>query len=198
MGPTSQDARRAPRLSEQERRSIVVEAATRLFIAHGVHAVGMDRLIAETGLGKMSVYRVFPTKDDLVGGYLTSLAHRILGLIDADIGAAADARGALHAILDGIEADVRRDGFHGCPFGNAAAEYGDAGHPARQVAREYRQALLDRLDHTARDLDPVEGPRLARRLAVLIDGAYLSIAHLGPDGPGAEGLALARHLVDSC
>ena len=196
MRPTQQGPR-APRLSTDERRGIVLETATRLFAAHGVHAVGMDRLIAETGLGKMSVYRVFATKDELVGAYLDRHATNILRLIDRDIDDIDDPRAALHAILDGVELDLRRPDFRGCAFGNAAAEYDDHDHPARRVAREYRRELLDRLDRTARRIDVDGGPRLARQLAVLIDGAYLSTAHLGPDGPSAEGVTLARQLIDA-
>lgn len=192
-----QDSSRAPRLSAAHRREIVLDAATRLFTSHGVHAVGMDRVIAETGLAKMSVYRVFATKDELVGAYLERLAGEILEIIDRDIVLAESPGAALGAILDGVELDLRRSGFRGCPFANAAGEYDAADHPARRVARDYRGELLDRLDRTARSLDPDHGSRLARQVAVLIDGAYLSAAHLGPDGPAAEGLALARQLVES-
>jgi AcrR family transcriptional regulator len=174
---------------------MVLDTATALFTAHGVHAVGMDRLIAESGLGKMSVYRIFPTKDDLVGAYLARLAEQILGLVDTSV-ADADPRSGLFDVLDAIESDLRRPDFRGCPFGNAAAEYEDPTHPARRVARDYRAGLLDRLHAAATRLDPVRGPLLARQLAVLIDGAYLNTAHLGPDGPGADGLVLARLLVD--
>ena len=199
MAATTQRIQRAPRLSADERRGIVLDTATRLFTTHGVHAVGMDRLIAETGLGKMSVYRVFATKEDLVGAYLDRLAVHILQSIDRDIEDATKPRAALHAIVDGIEEHLRSPDFRGCPFGNAAAEYHDHDHPARRVAREYRLGLLDRLDRTARGIDQDNGPRLARQLAVLIDGAYLSTAHLGLDGPGFEGVSLARQLIeDAC
>jgi AcrR family transcriptional regulator len=175
----------------------VLDTATRLFTAHGVHAVGMDRLIAESGLGKMSVYRLYPTKDDLVGAYLSRLADEIFDLVDADLAGSAGAAAALHAILSAIEGDLARPGFRGCPFGNAAGEYDDPTHPARRVARDYREGLLGRLELGARRLDATGGPLLARRLAVLIDGAYLSAAHLGPTGPAADGLALAHTLVDA-
>ena len=193
QGPPRTETRRR---SADERRGIVLDTATRLFTAHGVHAVGMDRLIAECGLGKMSVYRLFPTKDDLVGAYLSRLAEHILELIDQAVAQAENPRAGLHAILDGIASDLHRPDFRGCPFGNAASEYDDPRHPARQVARDYRRRLLERLDTTARDLDLVHGPVLARQLAVLIDGTYLNTAHLGPDGPTADGLALARQLTD--
>lgn len=197
MSASQQGSRRRRGLSPDERRTIVLDTATRLFTDHGVHAVGMDRLIAECGLGKMSVYRVFATKDDLVDAYLTRLADQILGYIDVDIATADDPRAALHTILNSIEQDLRRKDFRGCPFGNAAGEYDDPHHPARRIAREYRRSLLDRLDRTGRRIDPHQGPQLARQLAALIDGAYLNAAHLGPDGPASEALALARHLIDS-
>src|SRR6476661_5329983 len=116
---------RQPRRSPQERQQIVLDTAARLFTTHGVHAVGMDRLIAESGLGKMSVYRLFATKDDLVGAYLTRLAQEILALIDVALREADDPRTALHAVLDGVETDLHRPGFRGCPFGNAAGEFDD-------------------------------------------------------------------------
>ncbi len=198
MGPDGQGTRTRRRpLPAVERRGLVLDAATRVFTARGVHAVGMDELIAETGLAKMSVYRIFPTKDALVGAYLERLADTILGLIDADIAAYADdpAR-VLHRTLDAIEADLRRPDFRGCPFGNAAAEFSDPGHPARRWSRDYRRALLGRLQTAAAPLGPA-GTELAARLAVLVDGCYLSAANLGPDGPAAAGLALARELVDA-
>lgn len=176
----------------------MLDTARRLFIAHGVHAVGMDRLITESGLGKMSVYRLFPTKDELVGAHLRRLAGEILSLIDEAVQQADGPRSALYAILDGIEVDLRRADFRGCPFGNAAAEYDDPAHPARVVAHDYRLALLHRLEQVAARLGREQGRQLAQRLAVIIDGAYLNAAHLGPDGPAAEGLKLGRYLIDMC
>ncbi|MGN6607485.1 MAG: TetR/AcrR family transcriptional regulator [Jatrophihabitans sp.] len=184
---------RQPRRTADERRALVLDTAERLFRARGVHAVGMDELIAAAGLAKMSVYRLFPTKDALVGAYLTRLADGILALIDADATTAADPRDALVAMLDAIAADLRRPDFRGCPFGNAAAEFEDAAHPARTVARDYRRGLRTRLGElVARAGGPVT---VADQLAVIVDGAYLNAAHLGPDGPAAAGLDLARALV---
>lgn len=195
MTPWQQPVRRQ-RSDPEARTSLVLDTATRLFTAHGVHAVGMDRLIAETGLAKMSVYRLYPTKDELVGAYLERLAKQIFGYIDADIERFADRpAGALLAILDAIEADLRRSDFRGCSFGNAASEFDQSHHPAREVARTYRTRLLDRLIAVSSQVDPEAGTSLGRRLAVLIDGAYLSAAHLGWDGPASEGLALARELI---
>jgi AcrR family transcriptional regulator len=177
------------RRSAAEREAIVLDTAARLFYARGVHAVGMDELVRESGLGKATVYRLFPTKDALVGAYLQRLSDEILGMIDRQAGAAPDAVAALHGLLDAVAADLGRPEFRGCAFHNAGAEYGDPAHPARVAAREYRAALLARLTALA------PRPEQAGRLAALIDGAYTSAAHLGPDGPARRGAALAERLV---
>lgn len=197
MNSSPQSPRRT-RSSPDDRATTVLATARLLFVTHGVHAVGMDRLIAETGLGKMSVYRIFPTKDVLVGAYLEQLADEIMAAIDADIERwDGHPEAALHAILDAIEKDLRRNDFRGCPFGNAAGEFASADHPSRRVAASYRTRLLKRLTALAVQLDPDGGALLGRRLAVLIDGAYLSAAHLEWAGPASDGLALARELVGS-
>lgn len=157
----------------------------------------MDELIAETGLGKATVYRLFAAKDVLVGAYLERLSAQILGLIDGDITRHGDARTALLAILGSIDHDLHRPGFRGCPFNNASIEYDDPSHPARIQARQYRQALRERLTALCSRLDPAAGGVLGEQLAVLIDGAYTSAAHLGPAGPATAGMDLARKLVMS-
>ncbi len=174
----------------------MLDTAARLFYARGVHEVGMDELVQATGLGKATVYRLYPGKDDLVAAYMARLAGTILAAIDADIGRHRDdPAAALLAILDAIEADLRRPGFRGCAFNNASIEYDDPAHPARAQARGYREALRARLTGLATRLDPDAGRALGGQLAVLVDGAYTSAAHLGPDGPAADGLRLARQLI---
>jgi AcrR family transcriptional regulator len=196
---------RAPRRPRQERETLVLDTAARLFYARGVHEVGMDELVRATGLGKATVYRLYPTKDALVAAYLRRLAATIGAAIGEEIMAHEDdPGGALLAILDAIEADLRRPGFRGCPFNNASIEFDDPDHPARVQARAYREQLRGTLSRLAVQLargnggtgaGSGDGEPLGSQLAVLIDGAYTSAAHLGPDGPAAAGLSLARHLV---
>lgn len=174
----------------------MLDAAARLYYARGVHEVGMDELIEATGLGKATVYRLYPTKDALVGAYLGRLAGSILSAIDDDIQRCEGRpRDALSAILDAVEGDLARPTFRGCPFNNASIEFDDPEHPARVQARGYRAALHQRLTTLATRLNPATGPTLGARLAVLIDGAYTNAAHLGSEGPSRDGLALARELI---
>jgi len=187
-------------LPREERERRVLDAAERLVYERGVHEVGMDELIDRTGLGKATVYRLYPTKDALIGAYLQRLADRILAAIDADAQRLHDdPAAAVRAIFDAVEDDVRRDGFRGCAFNNASIEFADPGHPARVAAREYRAALHERLGALARRVtpDPAAGAQLGGRLALLLDGMYVNAAHLGADGPAATGRPLVEDLLAS-
>lgn len=195
-GMVSPTPRRASRPAD-ERRRLVLDTAGRLFYPRGVHEVGMDELVRATGLGKASVYRLFPTKDVLIGAYLTDRADTILGYIDADIARhAGDPAGALRAIMDAVSADVGRPDFRGCAFNNASIEFADPAHPARAAARHYRAALHARLCRLAGELRPgPAGAELADALALVIDGTYTNAAHLGHDGPTARGRTLVERLL---
>ncbi len=187
---------RAPAVPRQERERRVLDAAAELFYARGVHEVGMDELVRATGLGKATVYRLFATKDALIGAYLRRLSASILGLIDDEINRhAEDPERAVEAVLAAVAADVARPAFRGCPFNNASIEFADPAHPARAAAREYRSELHRRLVALAERARPGSGEILGAQLALLIDGMYVNAAHLGADGPAASGPALARQIL---
>jgi AcrR family transcriptional regulator len=176
----------------------VLDAAAELFYARGVHEVGMDELVRATGLGKATVYRLFATKDELVGAYLRRLSEEILAAIDADIADhGEDPAAAVHAIFAAIAEDLARPSFRGCAFNNASIEFADRAHPARVAAREYRAQLSRRLTDLAERTAPGRGAQLGAQLALLVDGMYVNAAHLGPDGPAAAGPGLADALMDS-
>jgi AcrR family transcriptional regulator len=189
-------ASRSPALPREERERRVLDTAAELFYARGVHEVGMDELVRATGFGKATVYRLFPTKDALVGAYLERRAGVILGLVDRDI-AEREPADAVRAIFAAIAADVSRQGFRGCAFNNASIEFDDPQHPARTAAREYRAALRSRLRTLGEQVALREGARLGDRLALLVDGMYTSAAHLGPDGPASAGAELAEALLEA-
>lgn len=183
-------------LPRETRERLVLDTAGDLFYARGVHEVGMDELVRATGLGKATVYRLFATKDELIGAYLRRLSADILAAIDTAIERhATDPRAAVRAIFASIAADLDRPTFRGCAFNNASIEFPDPQHPARAAARDYRRHLRQRLVTLAGRIDPAGGDALGDQLALLIDGMYTSAAHLGPRGPAAGGPALADALV---
>jgi len=186
------------RRSRAERQEIVLDTAERLFSARSSRSVGMDELVRETGLGKMTVYRLFKSKDDLVGAYLSRKAATVLADLDAElIRLEDDPRAALLAVVDVVERDVTRAGFRGCPFTNVSSEYDDPQHPARSAAADYKFELHLRLERLADQLVPGGGDDLAAEVHLIIDGMYLSGGLLGPDGPASHGRRLAEKLVEA-
>ena len=190
------DAPGPVRRSRAEREAIVLDTAERLFATRSSRSVGMDELVRETGLGKMTVYRLFRSKDELVGAYLARRAATVLAQIDATIGREVEPRAALLAVVASVEAEVTRAGFRGCPFTNVSSEYDDPQHPARSAAADYKFELHARLERLAEQVAPGAGEDLAAQVHLILDGMYLSGGLLGPDGPAAHGRDLAEQLVD--
>ena len=157
------DAGAPVRRSRAERQAIVLDTAERLFASRSSRSVGMDELVRETGLGKMTVYRLFKSKDDLVGAYLSRKAATVLAFIDAElVRLQGDPRAALLSVVDAVERDVTRTGFRGCPFNNVSSEYDDPQHPARSAAADYKFELYSRLERLS-DADRAGRWRRPRR-----------------------------------
>jgi AcrR family transcriptional regulator len=169
----------------------LLDTATRLFYAEGVHSVGIDRIIAEACVAKATFYKHFPSKDDLVCVYIEE-QH---GLGEAAIAALPDSppREKLVAIFDRVGQAARQPGYRGCPFLNAAAEYPDPRHPVRQAIDAHRRwfcGLLHGLLVADNHPDPA---RTADVLVVLWDGLLIS-GHID----GSAGLpVLTRRALDS-
>jgi len=129
-------------LSARDTRRAVVDTAYRLFKRHGFHATGIDRVVAEAGIAKMTLYRHFPSKDALMLAVLDDRARRFQAVLDRiDAGnAAPDAK--LDGLFDWYVAWFAREDFHGCLFQHALAEFSDPSHPVFQAAAAQKLALL--------------------------------------------------------
>ncbi|MEU9868951.1 MULTISPECIES: TetR/AcrR family transcriptional regulator [Actinomadura] len=156
----------APRRSAAWSR--VFDTATRLFYAEGVHAVGVDRIIAEAGVAKATFYHHFPSKDDLVRAYVTEQSLRQRGI--ADVPASATPREALLTAFERMCTFGSEPSYRGCPFINVAAEYPDPAHPVRRAVDEHREWCRGLFrDLLAADGHP-DPERTAHTLMLLRDG----------------------------
>ena len=153
----------------------ILEAADRLFYDHGVRAVSVDRLIAEAGVTRVTFYRHFPSKEDLVEAYLLVRAERGRRRVDeARAQAPDDPRVALDAIAMTLVEDSAVPGFRGCEFVNAAAEYSDAADPARTLAMSQRAWIVDVTEELLTRLGHPRPRELAQVLLMLRTGAVFA------------------------
>jgi AcrR family transcriptional regulator len=178
-------------------RERILDTAFRLFYANGIRAVGVDRIIAESGVAKATFYKWFPAKDDLVLAYL----DRVDGVWSGQLHDAAAAAGPapedqLVGLFDALGTACRRDGYRGCAFLNAAAEAepGTAVHD-RTVA--HKSSVLEWVTGLAADAGARDPRGLARSLTLLLDGGLASGAlDADPDAP-ARARESAQVLVDA-
>jgi len=167
-------------------RERILQTADRLFYNEGIHAVGIQRIVAESSVTRVTLYRHFPSKDDLVAAYLDRRAAYDHAQVDAIIGAHPDdPRRALTELATVLTRDDFAAMRRGCPFINASAEF-TGSHPARVRAREIRgwvtgrlQELLQRLDH--RDPRATAEQLMMVRTGAVVSGALDSNERLNDD-----------------
>lgn len=132
-----------PNAKVSEPRERLLRTATRLFYEEGIHGVGVDRVLAEAGVTRATMYRHFPGKEALVVAYLEHEDAVIRGLFAAAAEEAAARDAApdelLGLVIDGVAEDATRLHTRGCPFINASAEFPDADGPVRAVVRQHRE-----------------------------------------------------------
>jgi AcrR family transcriptional regulator len=167
-------------------RQRILDTTFRLFYAHGIRAVGVDRIVAESGVAKATLYKYFPAKDDLVVAYLDSVD----GIWSQQLHDAAEAAGTAPAdqlvgMFDALGSACRRDGYRGCAFINAAAE-SEPGTPIHDRTLTHKTAVRDWVRGLAAAAGAADPDLLARSLTLLIDGGLASGSVDGlPDAPAA-------------
>ncbi|HET7280388.1 MAG TPA: TetR/AcrR family transcriptional regulator [Dermatophilaceae bacterium] len=178
-------------------RERILEAAFTLFYARGIRAVGVDLIIAESGVAKATFYKHFPAKDDLVVAYL----DKVDGVWTEQLRQAAAAAGPdpadqLVGMFDALRTACRREGYRGCAFINAAAE-SQAGTPVHDRTVAHKAAVLSWVRGLAQQAGARDPQALARSLTLLLDGGLASGSlDASPDAPEAA-KASARALVDA-
>ena len=175
-------------------RDKILETASKLFYKQGVRAVGVDLVVEKAGVAKTSLYRHFGTKDDLVAAFLEREDQAFWSQWDrVSEQHADDAKAELDAHLDWIGERVGQLNYRGCPQINVAAEFPEAGHPARKVAEAHKREMRRRLRLIAERLNIASPDELAGQVSVLINGAFVSTQIFEP----REATPLLRRAADA-
>jgi AcrR family transcriptional regulator len=156
-------------------RDRILGTASALFYERGVRAVGVDLVVQEAAVAKTSLYRYFPTKDDLIVAFLEREDLEFWAQWDRVAEqCTGDPAGELDAHLRWIGERLGRSNYRGCPQINVAAEFAEQDHPARQASQRHMQALRSRLQNITKQLSIPRPKQLAAQLAVLVNGAFVS------------------------
>jgi AcrR family transcriptional regulator len=170
-------------------RTRILAAAADLFYRHGIRAVGVEAIAEAAGTNKMTLYRHFDSKDELVAEYLRQAAQEA----DSCWGRyrtahPGDAMAQLRAWLAEMADHLANADERGCALANAAVELPAKDHPARRVIEEFKVAQRDRLIELCRAASLAEPDMLADELHLLLEGARVTSQSVGAQGLGAHGL----------
>ena len=179
------------------KRDELVSKALKVFYRDGFHATGMDKLVAETGISKTSMYKYFRTKEELI---LATLARRhdqlTIMLTEGPAARANTPKGQLLASFDTLQEWIAGDDFNSCMFIKASSEFQDPSHPIHQAAAAHKRALTDHLASLARRAGAKEPETLARQLMLLKEGAIVTAHIQGKAFAAPDAKDAARTLIN--
>ena len=185
-------AEAGPRMRPRER---ILATARDLFHRSGIRAVGVDAIAEAAGTNKMTLYRHFGSKDDLVVECLRNVGREAAVVWrDLEDRYPGDRRAQLHGWIDEAAACVVADG-RGCALANAAVELTETDHPARRIVEDFKNDHRDRLVELCRVAGIERAELLADTLCLLLEGARVSRQSVGRDGPSASFPEMARAMI---
>jgi AcrR family transcriptional regulator len=177
-------------------RERILAAARELFYRHGIRAVGVDAIAEAAGTNKMTLYRHFGSKDDLVAAYLLHVAEDADGcwarLEQAHPG---DPRAQLRAWFEEMAEHVANADERGCPLANAAVELPEKDHPARRVIEDFKNAQRTKLIELCRTSALREPDMLADELSLLLEGARVSAQSVASNDLGPRLVRMGEAMI---
>jgi AcrR family transcriptional regulator len=177
----------------------IFDVAADLFYHQSIRSVGVETIVEQAGVSKISLYRNFESKDDLIVAYLENRNAEYWKIVDRVIAKHRnDPRAQLRALIGYIAHRTTTPGYRGCPFINYAAEFPDPSHPGHRVAAANKTEMRQRLVALIEAAGILAASRVADAIFLLIDGAYASSQTLGGrNGPAKAALWAADALIDS-
>lgn len=200
---TARSARKSARTRTRDAkrpnaRERIFVTAGKLFYSKGIRAVGVDTIAEQADTTKMSLYRNFPSKDELVAEWLRDHDIRFWQAWDAMAARhAKDPRRQINAAFALLEQHVADPKTRGCPMANAAVELTETDHPARKVIAAHKAELRARLAQLCIRIGARRSALLADQLFLLMEGAQVTIQTLGLRGPAKNVARAAEMLIEA-
>ncbi|GAX42262.1 TetR family transcriptional regulator protein [Tolypothrix sp. NIES-4075] len=154
-------------------REHILDIADELFYREGIRATGVDTIVAKSGVAKTTLYRYFPSKDDLVVAYLERRNQRFWELMSAEIAKHPNQPGEqLLAVFKWLDELLAKPDCLGCPFLVTTSEFAELDYPGHQVSIKHKEAVRSRLIELAQEAGASKERELGANLLLLLDGAF--------------------------
>ncbi len=157
------------------KRQAILDTATRLFYAHGYHAIGVDRIIADAGVAKMTMYKHFPSKVDLIGAVLRERDSRFRASLFAFVDTFSTPLDKLRAVFTWHDAWLKEATFNGCMFISAAAEYPDPDDEIHRISKQHKESIREHITEILKEIAAEDVARnLGAQLLQILEGAIVT------------------------
>ena len=177
-------------------RERILAVASDLFYRHGIKAVGVESVAEAAGTNKMTLYRHFASKDELVAEYLRRLAENANASWDKRASEhPGNPRAQLRAWLKDVAEHLGNGEERGCPLSNAAVELPEKDHPARRVIEAFKCAQRERITRLCAAAGLAEPELLADELFLLLEGARVTVQSMGREGLGNRLLRMGEAMI---
>ncbi len=158
-----------------KKRDQLVETALDLFARHGFHATGIDTILESAGVAKMTLYKHFRSKEELILAALRLRDERWRNQFMRGVEARAkDPKDRLLAMFDQLATWLSDDAFFGCMFINASAEYADHSDPIHAASAEHKRLVIQYVQNIAEQAGATDPGKLATQLCMLMEGAIVN------------------------
>ncbi len=187
-----------PTEARTSKRDQLIDAALELFDAGGFHATGIDAIIARAGVAKMTLYKHFGSKDELIVAALDRCSQDALACLRSKIESASDdPEERLLAIFEIAQQQCADKAWRGCTFLRAAGEFGDVDSPVHAAAANHGARVLEYLTSLCAAVGVAKPGCLAQQLLVLHTGAVASAQIAGAIDPVCSARSTAKVLIDA-
>jgi len=177
-------------------RNKILLIASQLFYREGFHSVGIDRIVAESGVAKMTLYKHFPSKEELIVAYLNSSHEFFLRWLENTVASKEGPKDKLLAVFKGIELLASSPQCLGCTFQSGAAEFPDPKHPIHQVSNSHKLSVIKLFTTWTQEAQLARPEILAQQLLLLMDGAWVAIRMFGVHSSARHVLGAAEVLIN--
>jgi AcrR family transcriptional regulator len=178
-------------------RERIIAAAKALFHKNGIRGIGVDAIAEAAGTNKMTLYRHFGSKDELVVACLSEVARAVdEAWSKAEAQYPGDARRQLLSWLQSAAQWLDTDS-RGCDLANAAVELAECQHPAKRLVEEFKNSQRNRLSRLCEEAGATQPSLLADALSLLLEGARVSRQSVGAEGPCCRFVRLSEAVIES-
>jgi len=185
-------ADKTERISPRER---ILAAAAELFYRNGIRAVGVDAIAETAETNKMTLYRHFASKDELVAEYLRREAEKLKLGWDARAIDHPEPCAQIRAWLKEVADRLTSGDERGCALVNAAVELAEKDHPGRRVIEAFKTSQRQYLARLCDEAKLAEPDMLADELFLLLEGARVTGQSMGPQGLGERLVKMGEAII---